>query len=216
MKTLKIYETFASIQGESTHAGRPCFFIRLAGCNLRCSYCDTSKAWTADSGREMSISQLIEKVRDSRLNLVEITGGEPMLQAETPELCRRLLNEGFEVLMETNGSQPLHTLPEGVKRIIDWKTPSSGETNHMLAENFQSLRPGDEVKFVIADDTDFQNALDVIEKFSIAGKATILFAPVFGAMPPDQLVAKILKYNVPARLNLQLHKFIWGADAEGV
>ena len=216
MKTLKIYETFSSIQGESTHAGRPCFFIRLSGCNLRCSYCDTSKAWSYNAGKEMTIDELIEKAKASRLDLVEVTGGEPMLQAATPELCERLLKEGFEVLMETNGSQPLQTFPEGVKRIIDWKTPSSGETEKMFADNFQSLRPGDEVKFVIADDRDFENALEVIRKFSIAGKATILFAPVFGSMPPDRLVAKMLEYNVPARLNLQLHKFIWGADAEGV
>ena len=216
MNTLKIYETFSSIQGESTHAGRPCFFIRLAGCNLRCSYCDTAKAWGMDSGREMSISELVTLAKNSGLKLVEITGGEPMLQEATPELCRILLEQGFEVLMETNGSRPLSSLPEGVKRIIDWKTPSSGETEQMLAENFQSLRQGDEVKFVIADDRDFANALDVMKRFSLPGNATVLFAPVFGAMPPDRLVEKILKHHVPARLNLQLHKFIWGADAEGV
>ena len=216
MKTLKIYETFSSIQGESTHAGRPCFFIRLAGCNLRCSYCDTSKAWSSESGKEFSISQLIDLAKASRLNLVEITGGEPMLQEATPELCQKLLENGFEVLMETNGSQPLHTLPREVKRIIDWKTPSSGETKQMLEDNFKTLRPRDEVKFVIADDNDFENALEIMERFSLAENATVLFAPVFGSMPPDQLVEKILERNVPARLNLQLHKFIWGADAEGV
>ena len=216
MNTLKIYETFSSIQGESTHAGRPCFFIRLAGCNLRCSYCDTAKAWCEDSGKEYSIEELVELAKTSRLNLVEITGGEPMLQSAVPELCKRLLEEKFEVLMETNGSQPLTALPAGVKRIIDWKTPSSGETAKMLEENFQNLRDGDEVKFVIADDTDFKNALEVMEKFSLAEKTTVLFAPVFGSMPPDQLAAKILEYNLPVRLNLQLHKFIWGADAEGV
>ena len=139
-----------------------------------------------------------------------------MLQEATPELCKRLLENGFEVLMETNGSRPLHTLPEGVKRIIDWKTPSSGETEKMLAENFQSVRPGDEVKFVIADEQDFDNALEIMNRFALAEKVTVLFAPVFGSMPPDRLVAKILERNVPARLNLQLHKFIWGADAEGV
>ena len=215
-KSLKIYETFSSIQGESTHAGRPCFFIRLAGCNLRCSYCDTSKAWTADSGRDITIAELVDKVKESGLKLVEITGGEPMLQTATPELCQTLLENGFEVLMETNGSQPLYTLPEEVKRIIDWKTPSSGETEKMLAENFRNLRSGDEVKFVIADDRDFSNALEVMERFSLPENAVVLFAPVFGAMPPDELVKKILEHNVPARLNLQLHKFIWGADAEGV
>ena len=216
MKTLNIYETFSSIQGESTHAGRPCFFIRLAGCNLRCSYCDTKKAWCSDSGKEISIETLIQAAHDSKLNLVEITGGEPMLQAETPLLCRRLLEEGFEVLMETNGSRPLDSLPEKVKRIIDWKTHSSGESHQMLPENFKNLRPWDEVKFVIADDSDFEQALEVMRKYEIANKATILFAPVFGSMNPDVLVKKILEKNIPARLNLQLHKFIWGADAEGV
>lgn len=216
MKTLKIYETFSSIQGESTHAGRPCFFIRLAGCNLRCSYCDTSKAWNMDCGTEMTLDELLEKAKESRLNLVEITGGEPMLQDATPELCRILLEKGFEVLMETNGSCPLHSLPEGVKRIIDWKTPSSGETERMLEENFSSLRPGDEVKFVIADEIDFEHALRVMDRFSLADNVTVLFAPVFGSMPPEKLAAEMLKRNVRARLNLQLHKFIWGADAEGV
>lgn len=216
MNTLRIYETFSSIQGESTHAGRPCFFIRLAGCNLRCSYCDTSKAWLPEAGKEMQLEELLDKAKASGLRLVEITGGEPMLQEATPELCRLLLENGFEVLMETNGSQPLHTLPADVKRIIDWKTPSSGETEKMLAENFLSLRPGDEVKFVIADEADFENALEVMKRFGLAEKTTVLFAPVFGSMPPDRLVAKILERNVPARLNLQLHKFIWGADAEGV
>lgn len=216
MKTLKIYETFSSIQGESTHAGRPCFFIRLAGCNLRCSYCDTAKAWTSDSGKEYSIDELISLAKKSGLNLVEITGGEPMLQQATPELCKQLLDKGFEVLMETNGSMSLSVLPDGVKRIIDWKTPSSGETSKMQEDNFKNLHPGDEVKFVIADDADFENALEVMKKFDLAKKTTILFAPVFGSMPPEKLVAKILEHHVPARLNLQLHKFIWGADAEGV
>ena len=216
MKTLLVYETFSSIQGESSHAGRPCFFIRLSGCNLRCSYCDTSKAWLPESGRKMTLDELLEEARKSGLNLVEVTGGEPMLQQGTPELCRILLENGFEVLMETNGSLPLKSLPAGVKRIIDWKTPSSGETEKMLEENFRSLRHGDEVKFVIADETDFENAVSVVERFSIAGKAEILFAPVFGSMKPEKLVGMILRRKVPARLNLQLHKLIWGANAEGV
>ena len=164
----------------------------------------------------MTISDLIEKVRESGLNLVEITGGEPMLQPETPELCQELLKNGFEVLMETNGSQQLHTLPDGVKRIIDWKTPSSGETGKMLEENFRNLRQGDEIKFVISDDTDFDHAVSVINRFSLGEKTTVLFAPVFGAMPPEKLVRKILENHLPVRLNLQLHKLIWGADAEGV
>ena len=129
---LLIYETFSGIQGESTHAGRPCFFIRLTGCNLRCSYCDTKKAQKIGSGTRRTLDSLLREAKDSGIGLVEITGGEPMLQPATPELCRRLLDAGFEVLMETNGSVDLSTLPEGVKRIIDWKTPSSGESAKML------------------------------------------------------------------------------------
>ena len=216
MKTLRIYETFSSVQGESSHAGRPCFFIRLSGCNLRCSYCDTAKAWLPESGRETTLSGILKEVEKSGLKLVEITGGEPMLQDAVPDLCRLLLENRYEVLMETNGSLPLGSLPAGVKRIIDWKTPSSGETEKMLEENFRNLRRGDEVKFVIADETDFENAISVVKRFAIAGKAEILFAPVFGAMKPEKLVEMILKEKIPARLNLQLHKLIWGADAEGV
>lgn len=216
MKTLRIYETFSSIQGESSHAGRPCFFIRLSGCNLRCSYCDTAKAQLPESGREMPLDVLVQAAKESGLKLVEVTGGEPMFQKETPELCRLLLENGFEVLLETNGSLPLDQVPAGVKRIIDWKTPSSGETERMLEENFRDLRKGDEVKFVIADEEDFENAVSVAERFSIAEKAELLFAPVFGSMKPERLVELILSRKVPARLNLQLHKLIWGADAEGV
>ena len=213
MNTLNIYEVFSSIQGESSHAGRPCFFIRLAGCNLRCSYCDTSKAWLHEAGKKMTIESLVKMAEESGISLVEITGGEPMLQAAVPELCRQLLAKRFEVLMETNGSQPLNTLPAGVKRIIDWKTPSSGESEQMFEENFRNLRPYDEVKFVIAD---FDYAVNVMKRFQLDTGATVLFAPVFGKMNPDKLVEKILKHNLPVRLNLQIHKLIWGADAEGV
>lgn len=214
--TLTIYETFSSIQGESTHAGRLCFFIRLAGCNLRCSYCDTRKAQTVSSGRIRSLDELVDEAERSGLRLIEITGGEPMLQPATPELCRRLLERGFEVLMETNGSVDLSAVPRGVRRIIDWKTPFSGESEKMLDGNFLNLRPGDEVKFVIAGRNDYDAALEVIRRFRIAEHATILFAPVFGEIEPRTLVEWMLADRVPARLNLQLHKVIWNPDAEGV
>lgn len=214
--TLNIYETFSSIQGESSHAGRLCFFIRLAGCNLRCAYCDTKKAQTAESGRMRTLDDLLDEAERSGLNLVEITGGEPMLQPATPELCRRLLERGFEVLMETNGSVDLSPVPAGVRRIIDWKTPFSGESGKMLDRNFRALRPGDEVKFVIAGRSDYDAALNVIRRFDIASRATILFAPVFGEIKPETLVEWMLADRVPARLNLQLHKVIWSPDAEGV
>ena len=214
--TLTIYETFSSIQGESTHAGRLCFFIRLAGCNLRCSYCDTRKAQTVSSGRIRSLDELVDEAERSGLRLIEITGGEPMLQPATPELCRRLLERGFEVLMETNGSVDLSAVPRGVRRIIDWKTPFSGESEKMFDGNFLNLRPGDEVKFVIAGRNDYDAALEVIRRFRIAEHATILFAPVFGEIEPRTLVEWMLADRVPARLNLQLHKVIWTPDAEGV
>ncbi len=214
--TLNIYETFSSIQGESTHAGRLCFFIRLAGCNLRCSYCDTRKAQSSSSGKPRTLDELVRAAEQSGLRLVEITGGEPMLQPAVTELCRRLLERGFEVLMETNGSVELAAVPRGVRRIIDWKTPFSGEAEKMLDSNFLNLRPGDEIKFVIAGRNDYNAALDVIRRFRIAEHATILFAPVFGEIEPRTLVEWMLADRVPARLNLQLHKVIWSPDAEGV
>ncbi len=213
---LLIYETFAGIQGESTHAGRLCFFIRLTGCNLRCSYCDTKKAQPIGSGTKRTIDFLVKEAEESGLRLVEITGGEPMLQTPTPELCRRLLNAGFEVLMETNGSVDLSTLPAEVKRIIDWKTPSSGESDRMLESNYRNLRKHDEVKFVIADRNDYEASVRTMRKFDMASRATVLFAPVFGSIRPETLVEWMRRDHLPARLNLQLHKLIWGPDAEGV
>ncbi len=213
---LLIYETFAGIQGESTHAGRLCFFIRLTGCNLRCSYCDTKKAQPIGSGTKRTIDSLVKEAEESGLRLVEITGGEPMLQTPTPELCRRLLNAGFEVLMETNGSVDLSTLPAEVKRIIDWKTPSSGESDRMLESNYRNLRKHDEVKFVIADRNDYEASVRTMRKFDMASRATVLFAPVFGSIRPETLVEWMRRDHLPARLNLQLHKLIWGPDAEGV
>ena len=139
-----------------------------------------------------------------------------MLQEGTPELCRRLLERGFEVLMETNGSVDLAPVPPGVRRIIDWKTPWSEETEKMFEANFRSLRPGDEVKFVVADRRDYDAARDAIRRFGIAGKTTLLFAPVFGRISPRTLVEWMLADRVPARLNLQLHKIVWDPSAEGV
>lgn len=213
---LLIYETFSGIQGESTHAGRPCFFIRLTGCNLRCSYCDTKKAQKIGSGSKRTIDSLLKEAENSGIRLVEITGGEPMLQKGTPDLCRRLLAAGFEVLMETNGSVDLSPLPDGIKRIIDWKTPSSGESEKMLDSNFRTLHPHDEIKFVIAGRGDYEASVRTMKKFDLASHATVLFAPVFGSIKPETLVEWMLADRLPARLNMQLHKIIWGPDAEGV
>mgnify|MGYP004615601611 FL=1 len=215
---LKIYETFASIQGESTYAGIPCFFIRQAQCNLRCSYCDTRRAQTLERAVEISVGELVQRAAASGLKLTEITGGEPMLQQEgVCELAEQLLTAGHTVLMETNGSCDLRMLPPGVVRIVDWKTPSSGEDSRMFEPNFQSLRPVDEVKFVMSDERDYRFALEKIRAFHLAEQTeNILFSPVYGALAGADLAAWMVRDNPPARLNLQIHKYIWDPNREGV
>ena len=216
--TLNIYETFASIQGESTRAGVLCFFIRLAQCNLRCSYCDTKRAQTLRHSRQMSVEQLVEEADRSGIGPVEITGGEPMVQPEgVCELAKQLIEHGHTVMIETNGSRDLAPLPPEAIRIVDWKTPSSGESDKMFLPNFSSLRPIDEVKFVLMNITDYCFALEVIKQYHLAEQTpNILFSPVYGVMPGDNLVEWMLRDHAPARLNLQLHKYIWGPFREGV
>lgn len=218
LKTLpKVFETFSSIQGESSRAGVPCFFIRLAGCNLSCTYCDTRQAKSFDSGKEVSIGDLIDEAKASGLKLVEITGGEPMAHPETPELCKRLLAAGFEVMVETNGSIDISKLPEKVIRIVDFKTPSSGEANRMLQANFAKLRRHDEVKFVISGREDYLFALRMVSKFALAAKTRhILISPLAGKLQPAEIVRWMIEDKAPVRLNLQLHKIIWGPNATGV
>ena len=215
---LKIYETFASIQGESTRAGIPCFFIRLAQCNLRCSYCDTKRAQTLQNSREISVEELLEKTARSGLNLVELTGGEPMLQADgVCELARLLIQKGHTVLIETNGSCDLSPLPPEVIRIVDWKTPSSGESEKMFLPNFRSLRRIDEVKFVLSDETDYYFALGKIKQYHLSEQTpNILLSPVYGALAGADLVQWMLRDRPPARLNLQIHKYLWYPNREGV
>ncbi|MBO4649055.1 MAG: 4Fe-4S cluster-binding domain-containing protein [Lentisphaeria bacterium] len=215
---MKIYETFASIQGESTRAGIPCFFIRLAQCNLRCSYCDTKRAQTLQNSREIEVRVLVEAAVRSGLELVEITGGEPMLQAEgVCELAEGLIRQGRTVMIETNGSCDLSPLPPEVIRIVDWKTPSSGEDARMYLPNFSSLRPQDEVKFVLSDEPDYRFALEKISQYRLAEQTpNLLFSPVYGALPGAELVEWMLRDHAPARLNLQIHKYIWDPDREGV
>ena len=216
--SLMIYETFASIQGESTRAGIPCFFIRLAQCNLRCSYCDTRRAQTLQNSRETRIEDLLEAADRSGLDLVEITGGEPMLQsAGVCRLAEGLIRSGHTVMIETNGSCDLSVLPPEVIRIVDWKTPSSGEDARMFLPNFRSLRPADEVKFVLSDENDYRFALDKIREFRLAEQTpNLLFSPVYGALAGADLVRWMLRDHAPARLNLQIHKYIWDPNREGV
>ena len=201
------------------YPGKVACTVFTGGCNFRCPFCQNSDlvispALTPTIAGEEIFGFL--RKRRGLLDAICISGGEPLLQSATPELCRRLLAHGFEVLMETNGSVDISPLPAGVKRIVDWKTPFSGESARMLDSNFRSLRPGDEVKFVIANRADYDAALDVVRRFDVAAHATVLFAPVFGEIEPRALVEWMLADRAPARLNLQFHKIVWSPDAEGV
>lgn len=218
IKMFAVYETFASIQGESTYAGLPCFFIRFAGCNLRCAYCDTVKAQEASAGKMMSENDLLKLVEENAkgIDLVELTGGEPLLQRDLPLLAEKLIAAGKTVLIETNGSVDISALPEAVVRIVDWKGPSSGMEPEMLESNFRILRPRDQVKFVIADDADFDAASAVIRKFDLPSQtAHILFSPAWGS-DVKRMAERIVTERLPVRVNLQFHKYIWGPTVEGV
>ncbi len=222
---LKVNEIFHSIQGESTHAGRPCVFVRLTGCNLRCVWCDTEYAF--HEGEDMTVEQVVERVAGYGCGLVEITGGEPLMQAEAIDLLERLLADGYEVLLETGGSLSVSQVPRPVVKIVDFKAPSSGMAGKNRWSILDDLASHDEVKFVIADRADYDWARARIEEHSLARRYTILFSPVDGELEPRTL-AKWLLQDPPvpkglrgagglqARLQLQLHKAIWGPDKRGV
>jgi len=214
---LRVTETFTSIQGESTFTGCLCFFIRLAGCNLDCSYCDTEYSKDYNDGEDFEPDDLIREVEDSQIGLVEITGGEPLLQPMVPELCRRLLATRKTVLIETNGSLPISVLPPGVIRILDCKTPSSGMAGKMNFDNFTELTDRDEVKFVIADFADYEYSLNIIDKYKLSDKTEkLLFSPIWKQISPIQLAERMIGDKVSARLQIQLHKYIWGPDKKRV
>ncbi len=204
---LRVAETFVSIQGESSHAGRPCFFIRLAGCNLRCAWCDTRWAQSA-RGVERCESELVADYAASGLALVEVTGGEPLCQAGTPALLAALRDAvpGGTVLVETNGSLDVSVIPAGVTAIMDVKCPSSGESGAMDWANLERLRPQDEVKFVVADRADFDWAARLIRARGLAGRCgAVLVGAVSGRLDPALLARWLIEDRVPARLNVQLH-----------
>lgn len=213
--TLNVNEIFFSIQGESTYAGRPCVFVRLTGCNLRCGYCDTQYAY--DEGDRMSIDAIIEAVSAYGFPLVEITGGEPLLQPETPELIDRLLADGFEVLMETNGSFDIGRVNAACVRIIDIKCPASGESHTTDLTNLDRLGSRDEIKFVLSGRNDYAYARDLIREHetALAGHP-VLMSTVAGVLSPAQLAQWILEDRLDVRLQLQLHKFIWPETMRGV
>jgi 7-carboxy-7-deazaguanine synthase len=210
---LRITEIFHSIQGESSHAGRPCVFVRLTGCNLRCRWCDS--VYTFTGGEKWSLDDVVARVQAYGCRLVEITGGEPLAQAEALPLIARLLDDGYEVLIETSGSIDVTPVDRRAKLILDIKCPGSGEAAKNRWANLDDLRPHDELKFVVADRTDYEWARALIVERRL-DRWTILFSPVWGELAMKPLAEWILADRLPARLQTQLHKHIWGADVHGV
>ena len=212
---LTVNEIFYSIQGESTRAGEPCVFVRLTACDLRCSWCDTPYAFY--EGRKMSVDEVVSAVDGYGCPLVEITGGEPLLQQDVYPLMERLLDTGRTVLLETGGHRPIAQVPRDVIKVVDVKCPCSGEASKNDWSNLAALAPHDQVKFVIQDRADYEYARDVIQRHCLAAKAAaVLLSPVHGVLDPRTLSEWILADRLPARLQLQLHKFIWSPTARGV
>jgi 7-carboxy-7-deazaguanine synthase len=212
---LTVNEIFYSIQGESTRAGQPCVFVRLTACDLRCTWCDTDYAFY--EGRKRSLDEVLNEVEGHGCPLVEITGGEPLLQEDVYPLMDRLLAAGNTVLLETGGHRPIARVPRGVVKIVDVKCPGSGEAERNDWSNLEALDPHDEVKFVIRDRADYEFALDVVRRHDLATRcAAVLFSPVHGVLDPQTLSSWMLADRVPARLQLQLHKYIWPPGTRGV
>jgi 7-carboxy-7-deazaguanine synthase len=211
---LTVNEIFHSIQGESTFSGWPCAFIRLSWCNLRCDYCDTVYAY--EEGVEMTIDKIVETVARFDVKLVEITGGEPLVQQETPELARRLLENNYTTLIETSGSLDIGVLPDGCRRIVDFKTPSCGMASKNLWDNVRRLNDTDEVKFVIGNRADFEWARERILEHDLLNLCPVSMSPVFDKLENRQLAEWILRDSLEVRLNLQIHKYIWDPKTRGV
>ena len=212
---LTIHEIFYSIQGESSFTGRPCVFVRLTACDLRCSWCDTPYAF--DAGASASLDEVVARVESYRCPLVEITGGEPLLQSDVYPLMRRLLDLGKTVLLETGGHIDISEVPAAVVKIVDVKCPGSGQASKNDWGNLERLASHDEVKFVIQDRTDYDFARNVVSRHALAGRcAGVLFSPVHGVLDPAALSSWVLADRIPVRLQVQLHKYLWGADTRGV
>jgi 7-carboxy-7-deazaguanine synthase len=213
---LKINEIFYSIQGESSYAGRPCVFVRLTGCNLRCSYCDTRYAY--EEGEDLEIGEITNRITSYRCRLVEITGGEPLIQKGTSLLVKELLDLGFEVLLETNGSMDISVIDNRCVKILDIKCPSSGEAKRNYLENLKRLQPNDEIKFAIGSKEDYDYAKNILS-FMNRANGNIkrpLLSPVYGRMNLELLAQWILADHLDVRMQIQLHKVIWGSEARGV
>ena len=214
-RELLVNELFLSIQGESTHAGRTCFFVRLTGCHLRCTWCDTAYAFT--EGSKKTVAEVVAEVAAHGCLLVEITGGEPLLQDDVYPLMSELLARGMTVLLETGGHISVDHVPAGILKIVDVKCPSSGESARTDWSNLTALGPRDEVKFVIQDRADYEYARSVVgERRLEAACGAVLFSPVHGVLAPKDLAAWVLADRLMVRVQLQVHKYIWGAEARGV
>ena len=210
---MRVTEIFFSIQGESTFAGEPCVFVRFTGCDLRCGYCDT--AYSFYGGTAMSREQILAEVARHPAKLVCLTGGEPVLQKELPLLAQELLDRGYRVTLETHGQRPLGDIPKGVSKIVDLKTPGSAEV-HQDFSLLAGLRAPDELKIVVCSESDFHWSVGVIDRLELWGKLPVLFSPSWGQVQAEELSRWVLASGRPARLQLQLHKLIWGASARGV
>jgi 7-carboxy-7-deazaguanine synthase len=212
---LTVNEIFHSIQGESTHAGRPCVFVRLTACDLRCTWCDTTYAF--HEGHKMSVDEVVDRVRSYGCDVVEITGGEPLLQKEVYPLMQRLLDDGRTVMIETGGHLSVDAVPDAVIRVIDVKCPGSGEAEKNHWANLERLRRTDEIKFVIKDRADYEYARDVVIRHELAARCNaVLFSPVHGVQDAKSLAEWILADRLPVRVQLQTHKFIWDPQTRGV
>lgn len=214
MADLRVREIYRSIQGESTFAGWPCTFVRTTGCDIRCLYCDEPQAFSG--GERLALEAVLARVKSLGTRLVEVTGGEPLLQRAVPELVRRLLENGYEVLVETGGHHDISVLDPRAHAIVDVKTPGSGMDARNDLQNLGRLRPGDEVKFVLCNRRDYEWACCVVREFELETRVPVHFSPVHGALDPGQLAAWLLDDGLRVRLNLQLHKYVWGPDASGV
>jgi 7-carboxy-7-deazaguanine synthase len=211
---MKICEIYAGIQGESTNAGLPCVFIRLTGCNLRCSYCDS--VYSYEEGREMSREEILGEVGGYGLGLVELTGGEPLLQDGVRGLAEALIGAGYRLLIETNGSLDIGGIDLGAAVIMDIKTPGSGAAGSLRTENLGLLKAGDEVKFVLTDRADYEWAVGMVDRHGLTDKAAVLFSPAYGRLEPAALAEWIVRDRLKVRLNLQLHKLMYDKDRRRV
>jgi 7-carboxy-7-deazaguanine synthase len=211
---LLVNEIYVSVQGESTHVGKPCVFVRLSRCHLRCSWCDSEFTFTG--GEVRSLEEVAQQAHAFGVHTVEVTGGEPLLWPAAPKLMQRLLDLGHEVLLETSGAMPIEGVPDPVHVIMDLKAPDSGEVRRNRWANLDHLRPHHEVKVVIASRRDFEWARDVVREHRIHERCEVLFSPAWGHVDPEDLANWILEERLPVRLQVQLHKVVWHPDARGV